>query len=104
MRDALRWLRSETIARMNAGMVIEDVAGYPIRLADIARIVRGVEDDDTIVRSDAREAVGLGVMRQSQANTIAISNRVRAQLDLIQCRQGGGSADCSCSNSDTKAF
>jgi multidrug efflux pump len=66
------------------GIVIERVDGYPIRLADIARIERGVEDDATIVRSDGREAVGLGVMRQSQANTIAISNRVREQLDLIR--------------------
>ena len=37
-----------------------------------------------IVRSDGREAVGLGVLRQSQANTIAISNAVRRQLDLIR--------------------
>jgi multidrug efflux pump len=65
-------------------IVIERIDGYPIRLADIARVERGVEDDDTIVRSDARESVGLGVMRQSQANTIAISNRVREQLDLIR--------------------
>ncbi|NJN15409.1 MAG: efflux RND transporter permease subunit, partial [Oscillochloris sp.] len=55
-------------------------ATYP----DIARVVRGVEDDETIVRSDGREAVGLGVMRQSRANTIGISNRVRAQLDQIR--------------------
>jgi multidrug efflux pump len=65
-------------------IVVDKVAGYPIRLADIARIVRGVEDDDTIVRSDNVEAVGLGVLRQSQANTIAISNAVRRQLDLIR--------------------
>jgi multidrug efflux pump len=66
------------------GIVLERIDGYPIRLADIARIEHGVEDDETIVRSDGREAVGLGVMRQSQANTIAISNRVREQLDLIR--------------------
>jgi multidrug efflux pump len=65
-------------------IVIERAGGYPIRLGDLARIERGVEDDDTIVRTDAREAVGLGVLRQSQANTIAISNRVREQLELIR--------------------
>jgi multidrug efflux pump len=72
----------------NAGqfesIMIERIDGYPVRLADIARIERGVEDDESIVRSDGREAIGLGVLRQSQANTIAISNRVRAQLDLIR--------------------
>ena len=65
-------------------IVVERVDGYPIRLADIARIERGVEDDESIVRSDNREAVGLGVLRQSQANTIAISNRVREQIELMR--------------------
>ena len=65
-------------------IMIERVDGYPIRLADIARIERGVEDDESIVRSDGREAIGLGVIRQSQANTIAISNRVREQLELMR--------------------
>ena len=65
-------------------IMIERIDGYPIRLADIARIERGVEDDESIVRSDGREAVGLGVIRQSQANTIAISNRVREQVELMQ--------------------
>ncbi len=65
-------------------IVIDRVDGYPMRLGDVARIERGVENDDMIVRTDAREAVGLGVLRQSQANTIAISNRVREQIALIQ--------------------
>ncbi len=65
-------------------IVVDSVAGYPIRLADIATVTLGVEDDDTIVRSDNVEAVGLGVLRQSQANTIAISNAVRRQLELIR--------------------
>jgi multidrug efflux pump len=65
-------------------IMLERVDGYPIRLADIAHIEHGVQDDESFVRSDGREAVGLGVLRQSQANTIAISNRVRAQLDLIR--------------------
>jgi multidrug efflux pump len=64
-------------------IVIDRIDGYPVRLRDIAEVERGVEDDDTIVRTDAREAVGLGVLRQSQANTIAISNRVREQIALI---------------------
>jgi multidrug efflux pump len=75
--------RLSTVAEFER-IVVASVAGYPIRLADIARVVRGVEDDDMIVRSDNVEAVGLGVRRQSQANTIAISNAVRDQLELIR--------------------
>jgi multidrug efflux pump len=65
-------------------IMLERIDGYPVRLADIARIERGVEDDESVVRSDSREAIGLGIVRQSQANTIAISNRVREQLELIR--------------------
>jgi len=65
-------------------IVIQRIDDYPVRLADIAQVERGVEDDQTVVRSDGRESVGLGVIRQSQANTISISNRVREQLDLLR--------------------
>ena len=65
-------------------IVLERIDGYPVRLGDIATVERAAEDDQTMVRSDGRVAVGVAVLRQSQANTIAISNRVRAQLDLIR--------------------
>ncbi len=65
-------------------IVVDRIDNYPIRLADIAQVVRGVEDTDTVVRSNGEEAVGLGVLRQSKANTIAISNAIRAQIEQIR--------------------
>ncbi|WP_211109998.1 efflux RND transporter permease subunit [Acuticoccus mangrovi] len=64
-------------------VVIDRVAGYPIRLSDVARIVAGVADDTTIVRNNGVAAVGLAVVRQSQSNTIAISNGVRAEIEAL---------------------
>jgi multidrug efflux pump len=64
-------------------VVIDRVAGYPIRLSDVARVVGGVEDESTIVRNNGEVAVGLAVIRQSQSNTIAISNAVRAEIDSL---------------------
>jgi multidrug efflux pump len=61
-------------------MVIKTAGGYPIRLGDVARVEKGVEDDKTIVRNNGQEAVGIAVARQAQANTIAISNAVRAEI------------------------
>jgi multidrug efflux pump len=89
LKSTLRQFTVRTDSRLSRpeqfrNIVLDRIDGYPVRLADIARVERGVEDDDTIVRSDGRDAVGLGVLRQSQANTIAISNRVRAQIDLIR--------------------
>jgi len=67
-----------------AGVVVARVAGYPVKLGDIARIERGVEDDTTVVRQNGEQAVGLGVLRQSQANTVQISNAVRAEIAQLE--------------------
>ncbi|MDT8343603.1 MAG: efflux RND transporter permease subunit [Thermohalobaculum sp.] len=61
-------------------IVIDRIAGYPVRLGDVARIAPGVADDSTIVRNNGVEAVGMAVLRQSQANTLAISEGVRAEI------------------------
>lgn len=63
-----------------SNVVIDRVAGHPIRLGDLARVVSGVSNDSTIVRSNGDTAVGLAVIRQSQSNTIAISDGVRAEI------------------------
>ena len=65
-------------------IVVATVGGYPIRLGDIARVERGVENDDTIVRANGQPAVGLQVVRQSQANTMEISEAVRAEIDRMR--------------------
>ena len=57
---------------------------YPIRLGDLAQVELGVEDDNSIVRSNGKAAVGLGVLRQSQANTIEVSDQVRAELEALR--------------------
>lgn len=67
-----------------ARLVVAQRGDYPVRLADIARVVRGVEDQDSMARVDGDTAVVLGVLRQSQANTVAVSQRVRAELDTIR--------------------
>ncbi len=65
-------------------VVIDRVAGYAVRLGDVARVEPGVADDTTVARSDGRGAVGMGVLRQSQANTLEISRAVRAEIDRLR--------------------
>ncbi|MFN3261853.1 MAG: efflux RND transporter permease subunit [Pikeienuella sp.] len=64
-------------------VVIDRVAGYPVRLGDVARVEAGVEDDSTIVRSDGVDAIGVAILRQSQSNTLAISEAVRAEIAAL---------------------
>jgi multidrug efflux pump len=65
-------------------IVIDRVAGYPIRLGEVARVERGVEENTMIVRVNGQEAVGLGVLRQSLSNTVAVSNAVRERIAEIR--------------------
>ena len=64
-------------------IVVKVVNGAPVRLGDIAEVYVGVANTNTIVRTSGNSAVGLGITRQSQSNTIAISNAVRAEIDRI---------------------
>ncbi|NNL86683.1 MAG: efflux RND transporter permease subunit [Myxococcales bacterium] len=58
--------------------------GDPIRLRDVARVEVGPEDERKIVRFNGRPAVGLGVVKQSKANTLDVADRVQAELARIR--------------------
>jgi len=47
------------------------------RVSDIARVELGPAERQTELRSNGRAGVGLGIIRQAQSNTIAISRNVR---------------------------
>ncbi|MAU53077.1 MAG: multidrug transporter AcrB, partial [Roseovarius sp.] len=64
-------------------VVLDRVAGYPVRLGDVARVAPGVADDSTMVRNNGTDAVGLSILRQSQSNTLAISQAVRAEIAAL---------------------
>ncbi len=64
-------------------VVLDRVAGFPVRLGDVAQVEPGVADDSTIVRTDGTDAVGIAVLRQSKSNTLAISQAVRAEIAAI---------------------
>ncbi|MGH8677866.1 MAG: efflux RND transporter permease subunit, partial [Burkholderiales bacterium] len=58
-------------------MIIREVAGYPIRLKDVGRAAPGPYENRKIVRVSGNEALGLGVVKQSTGNTLAIAKAVR---------------------------
>ncbi len=65
-------------------IVIDEVAGYPVRLSDIAKVEGGADNDTTIVRANGQRAVGMALLRQSQSNTMSISTAVRAELAAMR--------------------
>jgi multidrug efflux pump len=65
-------------------LTIAESGGYPIRLNEIARVEYGVEDDSTRVRFNGSNSVNLSIIRQSRANTLAVSSGVRAEVEHIK--------------------
>jgi multidrug efflux pump len=65
-------------------LIVREVKGYPVRLKDIGRAELGPQDERNIVRVDGKPAVGLGVVKQSTANTLAVARAVRGELPMIR--------------------
>ncbi|HEX7971624.1 MAG TPA: efflux RND transporter permease subunit, partial [Thiobacillus sp.] len=65
-------------------VVIRDNGGVLVRLADIGRAEVGAEDERSILRVNGRAAVGLGIVKQSTANTLAVAQAVKAELPRLQ--------------------
>jgi multidrug efflux pump len=65
-------------------LIITEARGYPVRLRDVGRAELGAQDERNVVRVNGNPAVGLGVVKQSTANTLEVARAVKAQLPRIQ--------------------
>ena len=65
-------------------MVIRRDGNVLLRLGDVADVQLGVESDVSRLRANGQTAIGMGITRQSKANTVAVSDRVKAELELIR--------------------
>jgi multidrug efflux pump len=57
--------------------------GYLVRLGDVARVELGTEEDRTVFRGNGVPMIGLGIIKQSTANTIAVADRAKAEMARI---------------------
>jgi multidrug efflux pump len=65
-------------------MIIREAAGYPIRLKDVGRAAPGPYENRKIVRVSGNEAIGLGVVKQSTGNTLAIAEGIRQLVPRLK--------------------
>ncbi|MBX9629323.1 MAG: efflux RND transporter permease subunit [Burkholderiales bacterium] len=65
-------------------MIIKEVNGYPIRLRDVGRAAPGPYENRKIVRVRGEEALGLGVVKQSTANTLEVAQAVKELLPRLE--------------------
>ena len=66
-----------------AAMVVAYENGAPIRLSDVARLEDGSEDERGYARYGGEPAVGIGVTKQSDGNTVAIAEEMHRRIDEL---------------------
>ena len=64
-------------------VLAEGENGYLIRLGDVARVELGLEEDRTIFRGNGIPMVGIGTIKQSNANTIEVARAVKALTEKL---------------------
>lgn len=57
--------------------------GYLVRLGDVARVERGAVENRTFFRGNGVPMVGLGIIKQSTANTIEVARAAKAEKDRL---------------------
>lgn len=70
----------EDFARL---VLAEGDNGYLIRLNDVARVERGVEEDRILFHGNGIPMVGIGIIKQSTANTIDVARSVRQLTERL---------------------
>src|SRR5215470_16951507 len=71
-------------------MIIKEVNGYPIRLRDVGRAAPGPYENRKIVRVRGEEALGLGIVKQSTANTLEVAQAAKNMLPRLQAMAAAG--------------
>ena len=84
-----RSMSIETMGEMKTApeyndLIIRNDGANLVRLRDIGVAKPGVEDEHTVARSNGRAAVGLGVVKQSNANTIEVAHQVKKELERMR--------------------
>ncbi|WDT76036.1 MAG: efflux RND transporter permease subunit [Candidatus Manganitrophus sp.] len=64
-------------------LILREVNGYPVRLSDVGYAEVGAEDDRNAVRVNGNPAVGLGIVKQSTANTLEVAQAIKTELPNI---------------------
>ncbi|MBO8140698.1 MAG: efflux RND transporter permease subunit [Firmicutes bacterium] len=55
-----------------------------VRVEDVARVVDGYKEQRTLSRLNGQPSVAVTIQREAQANTVVVSDRIRAELARLQ--------------------
>jgi len=66
------------------GMIIRETGGYAVRLKDVGAARLGALDERNMIRRNGQPGVGLGIVKQSTANTLSVAQAAKAELERIR--------------------
>ncbi len=55
-----------------------------VRLSDVARVEVSAEDDENMFKGNGKNMVGLGIIKQSKANTLEVVKAARSEMERIR--------------------
>ena len=73
--------RPEDFARL---VIRRDAEGRVVRLGDVADVYIGAENDERLFRREGQSMIGLGIVKQSQANTIEVARNAQQAVDGLR--------------------
>jgi multidrug efflux pump len=67
-----------------ASIIVATRGGYQIRLAEVAKVEVAPEDERSELRANGRTSIGIGIVRQSTANALAVAEGAKAEMDALK--------------------
>jgi multidrug efflux pump len=64
-------------------ITIRQVGDYPVRLGEVARVELGAENERTLLRVNGKAGLGLGIVKQSKANTLDVANLAKQEAQRL---------------------
>lgn len=86
----VRSLGEMTSAEEFQNLILKDTGARPVRLRDVARVEVGPEDVRKLVRYNGNPAIGLGIVKQSTANTLDVAEAIKAEALQIKSELPAG--------------
>ncbi|MFK7828216.1 MAG: efflux RND transporter permease subunit [Congregibacter sp.] len=71
-------------------VLAEGEGGYLVRLGDVARVELASAETRNLFRGNSQSMVGLGVIKQSKANALAVGRAVHAELERLNTQLPNG--------------
>lgn len=65
-------------------VIVASVGGTEIRLGEIAQVVDGYKEKESISFYDGAECIGMDIVKQSGTNTVAVTDDIKAKISQMQ--------------------